>query len=376
MEASESSQEVDQLAIQFFGCAREHGTLSVRIEKRISEVLASGKVPQGPEVGSFEEELTKLTARKYAVAVGSCTDALFFALRALGIGRGVEVLVPDLTFIATISAVLRCGATPVFVDVDASCNLDLRRATEKITPLTRAMVFVQVYGGMSDPLQIQAFGDAHELFVIEDAAQSLGARYGARPAGSTGHVGALSFDPTKVVGAPGNGGAVVTDDPVVADRVRRLRFHGKEGDAILELGYNSQLPSLSAAVLSIKLEEHQRWTENRRHTAEFYDQVFAGLPLVRPRWDPDVFHIHHKYTIRAKMRDQLCAHLAAAGVPTQVHYANPIHREPLFGDRREHDGDYPEATVISRETLSLPIHSHLTETEVERIAQTVRRFFV
>ena len=285
------------------------------------------------------------------------------------------MLVPDLTFISTVSAVLRSSAIPVFVDVDASCNLDLHHAAEKITPRSRAILFVQLYGGMTNSLQIEAFAEAHGLFVIEDAAQSFGARHGARKAGSTGHVGALSFDPTKVISAPGSGGAVVTDDPVVADRVRRLRFHGKEGDSILELGYNSQLPSLSAAILSVKLEQHQQWTEKRRSTAKFYDQTFADLPLARPSWDSNVFHIHHKYTIRTKVRDQLRAHLAAAGVPTQVHYAKPIHREPLFSGRNERDEDYPEATKISRETLSLPIHSHLTEGEVEQIAQTVRRFF-
>jgi dTDP-4-amino-4,6-dideoxygalactose transaminase len=363
-------------SIPFFGCAREYELLSDSVGRCIQEVLQSGRVLQGPEVANLEAALTGITARRHAVAVGSGTDALFFALQALGIGEGAEVLVPDLTFIASVSAILRCGAKPIFVDIDESCNLDLRRAAEKITPRSQAMLFVQLYGGMTDPAQIEAFANRHGLVLLEDAAQSFGARHGARLAGSTGHAAALSFDPTKVIGAPGSGGAVVTDDPAIAHRVRRLRLHGKEGDAFVELGYNSQLPSLAAAVLSLKLKEHKRWSANRQRTAEYYDRAFAGLPVSRPKWDREVFHMHHKYTIETPARDELREHLAGAGVPTQVHYATPIHKQALFSDRGERDEDFPQATRVSRETVSLPMHSHLTEEEIERIAQSVRRFFI
>lgn len=359
--------------IEFSGCRREHLEIAREAGARIEAVLSSGKVLQGPEVATFEGEIAQACGRAHAVCVGSGTDALYFALVSLGLGAGDEVLIPDLSFIATASAVLRIGAKPVPVDVDRACNLDLATAAARVTERTRAIVHVQLFGGMGDPAALDGFAAAHGLKVVEDAAQAFGAAYGTRLCGNVGDASALSFDPMKVLSAPGSGGAVLTDSPEVAQRARRLRYHGRESGDYVELGFNSQMPSLTAAVLSLKLKHLPRWTERRRAIAAHYRQCFAGLPVSFPEWDGAVEHVWHKFVLRCANRDGLAAALRKRGVPTMIHYPRPFHREPLIGVRP--DEDYPAATAHAVTTLSLPIHSHLTDGEVEHIAEAVRAFF-
>ena len=359
--------------IEFAGCRPENQEIVEAVNSRVAAVLATGRVLQGREVDQFETELALASGRKHAICVGSGTDALFFSLKAMEIGHGDEVLVPDLSFIATASSVLRAGARPVFVDVDESCNLDLDRAAARLTPRTRAILYVQLFGGMGDPAELEAFGRKHGLVVLEDGAQSFGARFAGRPCGSVGSVSALSFDPMKVLSAPGSGGAVLTDDPQSARRVRRLRYHGRENGVYVELGFNSQLPSIMAAVLSLKLTQQERWTERRKAIAAHFLATFADLPVGFPNWPSSVDHVWHKFVLRCEARDDLAAWLQARGIPTMIHYPRPFHREALFG--MDNDTTFPRADAHAASTLSLPIHAHLTPEQVDHITQSVIDFF-
>jgi dTDP-4-amino-4,6-dideoxygalactose transaminase len=360
-------------SIEFAACRLENMELATAIAKRMAAVLATGRVLQGPAVAEFEAELTQVCDRRHAVCVGSGTDALYFALLALGVGSEDEVLVPDLSFIATASAVMRTGARPVFVDVDDSCNLDLRQAESKLSKRTKALLYVQLFGGMGDPRALEAFGRAHGVTILEDGAQSFGAHFAGRPCGAVGQVSALSFDPMKVLSAPGSGGAVLTDDDQLAAHIRRLRYHGREGGEYRELGFNSQMPSTTATVLSLKLTHHERWTKRRRAIAARYIDALGGLAVTMPTWPAQVEHVWHKFILHCANRDALAAWLAARGVPTMVHYPRPFHRETLFGVRS--DIAFPRACDHAATTLSLPIHAHLSDENVEYVIGAVTEFF-
>ncbi len=357
--------------IEFAATRREHVALAEPIKAVVAEALCgSGGTLMGPLVDSFEETIARLCRRKFAICVGSGTDALFFAMVSLGIGPGDEVLVPDISFIATASAVSRTGARPVFVDVDGACTIDFIRAAELVSARTKALIVVQLFGGMSDPALAEAFSRKHGLFLVEDAAQSFGARFSGRASGGVGTVSTLSFDPMKVLAAPTSAGAILTDEAELAARCRRLRYHGRDHDGYIELGYNSQMPSMTAAVLSMKLDHQARWTERRRVIADRYRTAFKKLPAQYPQWQPETVHVWHKFTLRVPNRNLVEKSLHARGVPTKVHYPNPFHREPLFGSLRS-DGDFPNACAHADNSLSLPIHAYLTDEEIEYIAQAV-----
>jgi dTDP-4-amino-4,6-dideoxygalactose transaminase len=360
-------------AIDFASCGRENADLAELIEPQSSRVAATGKLLQGPETEALEAELAAICRRKYAICVGSGTDALFFALLSQGIGPGDQVLVPDLSFIATASAVLRTGATPVFVDIDSSCNLDLDRASALVSHKTKAVLYVQLFGGMGDVDRLEQFGASQGLRIIEDGAQSLGASYAGRACGSVGHVSALSFDPTKVLSALGSGGAVLTDDEKVALRARRLRYHGRQDGEYVELGYNSQLSEISAAILRLKLGLQAHWTSKRQAVAQLYLDAFAGLPLTFPSWPAPVEHVWHKFTLQHHARDRLRDHLRVLRIPTLIHYPHPFHREALFGCSSDHD--FPRASFHADHSLSLPIHAYLSDDEIGETIDAVKSFF-
>jgi dTDP-4-amino-4,6-dideoxygalactose transaminase len=353
--------------IPFFATRRtwaEHGDRHTAL---IAAALAGGRALQGEPVAAFEAALGARTGRRHAIAVGSGTDALFFALAAAGIGPGDEVIVPAISFVATASCVLRAGATPVFVDVDDHALLDLDAAGAAVGPRTRAVIVVGLYGQMVDPASAEAFARRHGVVLVEDAAQSLGADAGERRAGSVGTASCLSFDPTKTLAAPGSGGAVLCDDDAIAGAVRRLRWHGRdESGATVALGFNSQLPSAAAAVLTDKLELDADWTARRRKIAARYDAAGCGAGLRPVGVAPGRSHVFQKYVVRSADRDELRTRARAAGVPTLVHYPAPLAREPLFAAAGRTPGT-PRADALCTEVLSLPIHAYLTDDEVERV---------
>jgi dTDP-4-amino-4,6-dideoxygalactose transaminase len=360
--------------IPFFAAARtwaEHGERHARL---MADALAGGQALQGPPVAAFEAALAERCGRRHAVAVGSGTDALFFALLTAGVGPGDEVLVPAISFIATASCVLRVGAVPVFVDVDAWLRMDLDAARAALTPATRALVAVDLYGQTVAPAAFEGFAAAHGLTLVEDAAQAFGARADdGRPAGSIGRTSCLSFDPTKTIAAPGGGGAVLTDEDEVAAGARRLRWHGRDAAGrFATLGYNSQLPSASAAVLQDKLALDGGWTARRRAIARAYDAALAHTPDRPVGVAPGFAHVFHKYVVRSPDRDRLAARLAAAGVPARIHYDRPLAHEPVFGPRPRGAADCPTAEAACREVLSLPIHAYLSDAEVDHVTAVLR----
>jgi len=319
----------------------------------------------------MEAALAGSVGRAHAVAVGSGTDALGFALMALGIGPGDEVVVPDLSFVATASAILRVGATPRWADVAPDGLMKPYRGL--IGPRTAAVIAVSLYGRPLDASALETFATRHGLALIEDAAQALGARRGGRRAGAVGVASCISFDPTKPLAAPGSGGALLTDDATVAARVRRLRYHGRDGGASAELGFNSQLPSIAAASLLVKLRHEPAWRARRQAIAATYGAAMDGLDGVAlPGPVPGGEHAFSKYVIRARGRDDLRAKLTAAGVPTRVHYPRALHAEPLFANCPPPDGEPPGAAELARTVLSLPMHPFLTDEEVERVGTAIK----
>jgi len=367
--------------LSFFGSHRENAELADELSYVIKHVMESGKLLNGPEVFAFEEELAIATGRKYAVAVGSATDALYCALVALGIGPGDEVLVPAYSFVASASCVLRAGATPVFVDLlprsarGAPVCMDLEDASSRVGPRCRAMIWVGLFGGVSNPEEVSAFAKKHQLRLVEDASQSFGATWKNAPAGALGDVSVFSFDRNKPVGGPGTGGAFLTDIAGLAEMAMQLRYHGVKDGQYAGVGLNSQMSSLTAAVLRLKLKHHDRWTERRRQIASAYDAALSHLPIELLRWPPETRHIYHKYVFMADQRAALKSHLEKAGVPTKTHYGTPLPYEPVFAGHVERTRGWPVAENMASRAVSLPIYAHLSDAEFDIIVRALSRFY-
>ena len=358
--------------VPFFGVPREFEEYGQEYMEAVSTVLSHGKVLQGKEVHALETDIAEFCGRTHGVAVNSGTDALFFALVAAGIEPGDEVLVTAFSFVASASCIVRLGAVPVFVDIGNDCNMDLKDAEHKITDRTKAMIFVHLYGRMSDPQAIQEFTSSHDLVSIEDAAQAFGAtRKGAR-AGSLGQVSCLSFDPTKVIGAPGSGGMLLTDNAHIAEHVQKLRYHGKNESGEYEcLGYNSQMPSATAAILRCKFQHHDDWLARRRRIADYYTENLKDCCQV-PADPEDGSHIFHKYVIRCAGRDKVKQQLTSHGIKTMVHYPSPLPEQLCFQSGNTSTSGCPKAYAIADQVLSLPMHPFLKNGELEQVVDIVR----
>jgi len=357
--------------IPFFALDREFAALRTPILEQVEAVFESGRLLQGPWIAELETELAALAGRRHAVVVNSGTDALYFAFAALGIQAGDEVLVPDFSFAATASSVLRIGAIPVYVDIDDDYELDLAHAAELVSPRTKALVFVDLYGRMGDATAVERFATEHGLLLVEDAAQTLGAVRDGRAAGSLGVASCFSFDPTKVVSAPGSGGALMTDEDEIAWTARTLRQHGKSPAGTFDLvGQNTQMSSIVAAVLSVKLRHEEQWLRARQATARAYGSALASLAAVAPEEPIDREHVFHKYVVRVRDRDAVRAALEQRGVATLVHYATPLSALPFAAVAPKRGGG-ERAARFAGEVFSLPIHSHLRADEVERVCEAL-----
>ena len=346
--------------------------------------MHEGKLLNGPDVFKFEDKLKALTGREYAVAVNSATDALYFTMKALGIGPGDEVLVSAYTFVASADCISRAGATPIFVDVidprdsnyGAPATMDLAMAEKAITPRTKAMIWVGLFGGFGDPAPIEGFAKANNIALVEDASQSYGARFGTYASGAMGDTSVFSFDRNKLVGAPGTGGAVLTDNPEIYEHARSLRYHGVvKGGKYANMGFNSQMSSLTAAILSLKMDLHDEWTARRGAIAKRYDDALGSLPVQVLTWPEQVLHVRHKYVFLTEERNELEAHLKTAGVPTKRHYDTAVYREPVF-DRIVPEGiEFPVSQHMSERALSLPIYAQLNDYEVDHVVNSVASFY-
>jgi dTDP-4-amino-4,6-dideoxygalactose transaminase len=358
------------MQVSFVDLAAQYRTIETEVNAAIAEVLRRGDFVLGRAVEQFEEEFAAYCQAAYAVGVDSGYSALELILRAYDIGPGDEVITAANTFIATVLTISNTGARPVLVDVDpCSYNLDPDRLAAAITPKTRAIVAVHLYGQPANMDPIRAIAQHHGLVVIEDAAQAHGARHKGRRVGSLGDAAGFSFYPAKNLGAYGDGGAVVTNDPVIADRVRLLRNLGQRAkyDHVIK-GYNHRLDTLQAAVLRVKLAALDGWNAARRRAATEFDRLLAGLPVLTPPVNDDVEHIYHLYVIRTRDRAGLQNHLQGAGIATGIHYPVPIHLQEAYRELGYGRGDFPITEMLADEILSLPMYAELP---AEAIAYTV-----
>ena len=339
----------------------------------VGEVLESQVCILGPRVEELEQQVAALSGCKHAVGVSSGTDALLAALMALEIGAGDEVLTTSFSFFATAGCVARVGATSVFVDIDPrSYNIDPGRIEAAITPRTKAIIPVHLFGQMCDMDPIMEIAQRHNLHVIEDAAQAISATYKGRKAGSIGTVGCFSFYPTKNLGGAGDGGMLVTNDADLNERLLVMRSHGAKPKYHHKVvGGNFRLDPLQAAILLVKLPHLESWSNVRRRNAAMYDQAFSGSPIGTPWISPDGRSIYNQYVIRAQGRDELIAHLQAAQIGTEVYYPVPLHLQECFRNLGYKQGDLPESERAAREVLALPVYPELSEEQIHYVGHII-----
>lgn len=355
----------------------QFAAIGAEIRTAVDRVLSSQQFVLGREGAALEEEIAALCGVSHGVGVASGTDALILALRACGVQAGNEVLLPSFTFVATGSAVNALGARPVFADIrPETYNLDPSELERRVTPRTRAIIAVHLYGLSADMDPIVAFAKSRKLPLIEDNAQAIGAIYKGRRTGSFGDAACLSFYPTKNLGAYGDAGMVVSNSAEIAERIRALRNHGQTGKYLSsEPGWNSRLDELQAAVLRVKLRHLAEWQRARRSNAAEYTRLLQQVPGVMPPLEPEGFgHVYHQYTIRSERRDALQQHLAARKIGSTVYYPHPLHLQPLYAPLGHKPGDFPHAERAAQEVLSLPMYPELRKDQIARVVEAIADF--
>lgn len=348
------------------------------VEIELKKVIENQDFVLGGEVKNLEEEIARYCGTKYGIGVASGTDALILSLKALGIKAGDEVITTPFTFFATAEAISIVGAKPVFTDIDPrTYNINPALIEKKITKRTKAIIPVHLYGQCADMDPISDIAKKHGLKIIEDTAQAIGAAYKGRKSASMGDLGALSFFPSKNLGAFGDAGMIVTNDKNLAEHIRALRVHGSSTRYVHSMiGFNSRLDNLQAAVLRIKLRHLDKWLSARREIARYYDENLKGLPFIQP-YVPDYnVHTYHLYTLRAKMKDQarLMEFLVNAGIETRTYYPIPLHLQECYKTLGYGEGDFPESENSAKETFSLPIFPELTSAEKDYIINKLKEF--
>jgi dTDP-4-amino-4,6-dideoxygalactose transaminase len=359
----------------------QYAEIADEIQQALEPMLRSQHFILGPEVDAFEKELAAYCQCEHAIAVSSGTDALLMALMALDIGPGDEVITTPYTFFATAGVIARTGATPIFADIDPiTYNLDPDQIEERITQRTRAIMPVHLYGQCCEMDPINAIAQSHGLAVIEDAAQSIGAEYHGRRAGSLATMGCLSFFPSKNLGAFGDAGAVTTNDAKLAQKLRSLRVHGQTDTYYHQLvGGNFRVDALQAAVLRVKLRHLDRWTLARQKNAAFYSQAFydrglAGQVLITPRVSTDR-HVFNQFIVRVLERESLMKHLDTVGIGARIYYPLSLHMQPCFAQLGYRKGDFPESELAADCTLALPVYPELTVTQQNRVVEAMQAFY-
>lgn len=367
--------------IQMVDLQTQYAHIKQDIDAGIQEVIDSAAFIKGAKVTSFAEHLEAYTGAKHVIPVGNGTDALQIALMALGLKPGDEVITPTFTFIATAEVVALLGLTPVVVDVEwETMNMDVESVRRAITPRTKAIVPVHLFGQCANMEAIMTLAREHNLFVVEDACQAIGAQYTfangeTKQAGTMGHIGCTSFFPSKNLGCYGDGGAIFTNDDALADKMRAIANHGcRVRYHHDEVGVNSRLDSIQAAVLDAKLPHLNEYIAARQRAATYYDEAFAGNDkLLIPGREPHSTHVFHQYTLRVlgADRDKLREQLAERGIPSMVYYPVPLHQQKAYRDARYKDGDFPVAERLASCVLSLPMHTELDEEQLAFITSNV-----
>lgn len=375
-------QEKMQMKIPILDLSVQYQQIADEIGVAVARVLNSQKFILGPEVREFEQELAPYCQCAEAVGCASGSDALLLALMACGVGPGDEVITTPFSFFATVSSIVRLGAKPVFVDIDAaSFNIDSARIETTITERTKAIMPVHLFGQCAEMDRLNELASQSGIAVIEDAAQAIGAEYRARRAGSLGAVGCFSFYPSKNLGGAGDGGLLTTNDPEIAEALRILRAHGAKKKYYHDrVGINSRLDSLQAAILRVKFRYLDQWAGARRANAQRYRELFrdAGLAsdsLQLPAESESSLHVYNQFVIRARDRDKLRAYLAERGVGTEIYYPVPLHMQACFKDLGHQSGDFPESERAANEALAIPIYPELGATAQGYVVETIASFY-
>lgn len=367
------------MRVPLYDLKSQNGPLKAQILAAVERVMTHQRFVMGEEVGAFESEMAAYCDAGHAVAVSSGTDALLLALMANDVRPGDEIITSPFTFFATAGVIHRLGAKPVFVDIDPETfNLAPGRLEEAITQNTKGVIPVHMYGRCAQMAEILEIADRHRLFVVEDAAQAVGAQTSLGVAGAMGDVGCLSFYPTKNLSALGDAGMVLAKDGAVAERMRKLRIHGSPDNSEYdEVGGNFRMDTMQAAVLSIKLNCLDEWNSKRRQNAMKYQDRFESSGIISERFRPpsysDEGHVFHQYAVRTPERDALQEHLLRNGVGCAVYYSSPLHLHPCFDGYEE--GDFPESEAAAAQVLSLPVYPELPDEDIDFVADAVIRFF-
>ncbi len=364
------------MKVPLLDLTRQFAQIEPQVREVLDEVLSSQHFIMGPRVQELEKKIAAYCGTKYAVACASGSDALLLALWALGVGPGDEVITTPFTFFATAGSVSRLGATPVFVDIEPDTfNINPDLIESCITENTRAIIPVHLFGQCADMDWINEVAARHNVPVIEDAAQAIGARYKGRRAGALSAMGAFSFFPSKNLGAFGDGGIVTTNDDRLHDLLAILRLHGSQPKYYHKIiGMNSRLDALQAAILIVKLQHLDRWNEGRRTNAAIYDHLFDGADVLTPTARPDSYHIYNQYTMRVSRRDELRESLKNKGIGTEIYYPVPLHLQECYASLGYEEGSLPVSEQAAREVISLPIFPELSREEMEYVASAVREF--
>jgi len=364
--------------IPILDLTEQYHELREEMLRAVEGVFESGAFINGPNVKALEGEIAAYVGAKHGVGLNSGTDALHLALRALDIGPGDEVITTPFTFVATTEAIGIVGAKPVFVDIDPrTYNIDPAQIEQAITPRTRAILPIHLYGYPAPMHEIMAIARKHNLAVIEDCAQAIGAKIGDKFVGTFGTFGAFSFFPSKNLGAYGDGGMLVTDDSALADRARSLRAHGGRVKYYHEeLGVNSRLDELQAAILRVKLPRLESWIERRGAVAQRYNGAFSESGLQLPIDSPATRHVYHQYTLRVHDRDRVQNELQAAGVQTMIYYPVPLHLQKVHAMFGQTEGTFPHSELAAKEVLSIPMFPEMRQDVQQTVIEAVKRICV
>ncbi len=354
----------------------QYRTIKQEIDDAISEVLESSQFILGPKVEAFESDFAAYCQTRYAFGLNSGTSALHLAMLAAGVGPGDEVITVSYTFVATVAAILYTGATPIFVDIDPNtCNIDISKIEAAITPKTKVIMPVHLYGTCADMDPIFEIAQRHGVMVIEDAAQAHGAEYKRRRAGSMGELACFSFYPGKNLGAYGEAGAIATNNEKYVDIIRQLRDQGQSAKYLHErVGYNYRMEGIQGAILGVKLKHLDEWTEARRRHAKFYQTQLADTGVRLLAEPADSKPVYHVFPLFTPERDQLREHLHANGISTGIHYPIPVHLQKGFSGLGYREGDLPETERVCRDVMSLPMYPELTEEQLTHITSSVQQF--
>ena len=375
------SEAAPEALFPFLDLKAQFQTIRVEMLDAIAAVMESQHFILGPEVERLEEEIKRVTGAHFAVSCASGSDALLLSLMALGVGRDDEVITTPFTFGATAGAISRLGARPVFVDIDPETfNVHGRELAKAVTSKTKAMIPVHLFGLVADMKSVMAVADKCGAAVVEDAAQSLGASFCGKAAGTLGTTGCFSFFPSKNLGGAGDGGLITTNRADLESRLKALRVHGAPTKYQYEmLGINSRLDALQAAILRAKLPYLPAWTEARRRNAQQYRRLFAKYDLlghIQVPVEPDGhIHVYNQFSIRVKQRDALRRYLHKCGIPTEIYYPYPLHLQPAYAFLGYRSGDFPRAEAACREVVSLPIYPELKPDQLEAVVSAIAAFY-